>query len=106
MTQSYDLKWRIQGHKICDWDILSLPRSQFPAYGQWVLAEDLWNLCLSWNKNLMPGARCLTFRRAGLLWVDKKRQKRNSSQETWGSGGNACPSSGPFPYLQCRRRLQ
>lgn len=75
MTQSYDLKWRIQGHKICDWDILSLPRSQFPAYGQWVLAEDLWGLCLSWRQNLVPGARCLTLRRAGLLWVDKKTEQ-------------------------------
>lgn len=47
----------------------------------------------------LPSVRCFKLGRAGLLWVDRKRQNRNSCQETWGSGGKACPSSGPFPYL-------
>lgn len=44
---------------------------------------------------ILPGVGCLRLGRAELLWDDKKRQNRDSSQEPWGSGGNACPSSGP-----------
>lgn len=73
------LGWRIQSHRAHD----GHPKpsgSQLLAYGQWVLAKDRWHLWLSWQQNILH--RCLRLGRAGMLWVDRKRENRNSSQES------------------------